>query len=290
VLEWVIVIKWVTWLTQHVILPELIVSVQHKSYYAPKDDPQTRARDNRRYLCSSRQSDYRDRRDLGTRGWAFQERHLTRRIVSITNNGLYWDCLCHSASHRMPIGIPRDISPLSRNGDEMAFTRCLLNPSLSQPSQSDCRFVEIGCTEAGLFGRKEIWRPCLDSRIRKKMDKQIHRQAWLLAHTVPESEKFSGSCFMPGSHHYMRTNWHVKCLEDVQGREAVIEKLVNSDLLRGKRSTCRCSGSPREFLHLVGLPNYSALVPKQQVMETGNSSVIPICSVGAVCRIFKHAE
>lgn len=131
------------------ILKQPIVSESNepKSYYAPKDDPQTRARDNRRYLCASRQSDYRDHRDLGTRGWAFQERHLSRRIVSITNNGLYWDCLCYSASHRMPIGIPRDTSPLSRNGDEMAFTRCLLNPSLSQPSQSNCRFVEIGCTE-----------------------------------------------------------------------------------------------------------------------------------------------
>src|SRR5437667_8537493 len=72
----------------------------------------------------------RDHRDLDTRSWASQERHLSHPIVSITNNGSYWDCRCHSASHRMPIGIPREISPLSRNSE---VTRRLLNPSLSQP-------------------------------------------------------------------------------------------------------------------------------------------------------------
>lgn len=44
----------------------------------------------------------RDFGDLDSRGWAFQERILSRMIISITKTDIFWDCLQHSASGRRP--------------------------------------------------------------------------------------------------------------------------------------------------------------------------------------------
>ncbi|KAH8723422.1 heterokaryon incompatibility protein-domain-containing protein [Phaeosphaeriaceae sp. PMI808] len=97
------------------------------------------ARASRRYLCDKRQSDYREQGNLDTRAWAFQERHLSPRVVSLTNTGLYWDCLCYTASHHMAVEIPKDISPMSRNSDERALTRILLRPNHWPPSHDSYR-------------------------------------------------------------------------------------------------------------------------------------------------------
>jgi hypothetical protein len=43
---------------------------------------------------------------LDTRGWAFQESLLSPRVLFITKNGLYWECLENSMSEKCPVGIP----------------------------------------------------------------------------------------------------------------------------------------------------------------------------------------
>lgn len=59
------------------------------------------------------------------RGWTFQEKMLSRRIVSITSKGIFWDCLHHSASDRRPTGILGDFSPGFREGDDRAFKKLI---------------------------------------------------------------------------------------------------------------------------------------------------------------------
>lgn len=61
-----------------------------------------------------------------TRGWTFQEKMLSRRIISITTEGIYWDCLHHSASDQRPTGIKGDFSPDFRDTDDRAFKRLVL--------------------------------------------------------------------------------------------------------------------------------------------------------------------
>jgi hypothetical protein len=64
--------------------------------------------------------------ELDTRAWTFQERLLSRRILSVTRAGLFWDCLSHSASDRRPLGIRGDFSPKFRDSDDRKLRVCLL--------------------------------------------------------------------------------------------------------------------------------------------------------------------
>lgn len=65
--------------------------------------------------------------ELDTRGWAFQERLLSRRIVSITKEGIFWDCLRLSACDWRPLGFLGDFSPRFRDSDERKIKGALLN-------------------------------------------------------------------------------------------------------------------------------------------------------------------
>ncbi|KLU93091.1 hypothetical protein MAPG_12032 [Magnaporthiopsis poae ATCC 64411] len=64
---------------------------------------------------------------LDSRAWAFQEKLLSRRIISITREGLFWDCLHHSACDRRPLGIQGDHSPDFRDSDDRKVKRLLLD-------------------------------------------------------------------------------------------------------------------------------------------------------------------
>jgi hypothetical protein len=64
---------------------------------------------------------------LDQRGWAFQEKLLSTRIVSLTREGVFWGCRRHSASDRRPVGILGDFSPNFQDGDDRKFKRFLLN-------------------------------------------------------------------------------------------------------------------------------------------------------------------
>lgn len=68
----------------------------------------------------------RDEGELDGRGWCFQEKMLSRRIISITKTDIFWDCLHYSASGRRPCGIIGDFSPGFRDLDDRTFRRLLL--------------------------------------------------------------------------------------------------------------------------------------------------------------------
>ncbi|KAK8861864.1 HET-domain-containing protein, partial [Apiospora arundinis] len=70
---------------------------------------------------------------LGTRGWTFQEKMLSRKIISITKTDVFWDCLHHSASGRRPCGLPVDLTGDPRFENERTFRRLLLGSSANRP-------------------------------------------------------------------------------------------------------------------------------------------------------------
>lgn len=49
---------------------------------------------------------FRPEGQLDSRGWTMQERLLSRRILSFTHSGIYWDCRRWSCSESSPCGIP----------------------------------------------------------------------------------------------------------------------------------------------------------------------------------------
>lgn len=57
---------------------------------------------------------------------------MSRRIISITKDGIFWDCLRNSASDRRPLGILGDFSPGFRDVDDRKFKMMLLAPQRSQ--------------------------------------------------------------------------------------------------------------------------------------------------------------
>lgn len=82
--------------------------------------------------------------ELDTRGWTFQERLLSTRILSITRAGFFWDCLHNSASDQRLLGIQGDFSLKFRDSNDRKLRACLLtgtnvkegpdaNPSISRP-------------------------------------------------------------------------------------------------------------------------------------------------------------
>ncbi|KAK4443197.1 hypothetical protein QBC34DRAFT_311557 [Podospora aff. communis PSN243] len=52
--------------------------------------------------------------ELDGRGWTFQERLLSRRILNVTAKGIIWDCIHHNASDWRPLGFLSDSSPRRR--------------------------------------------------------------------------------------------------------------------------------------------------------------------------------
>ncbi|KAF6791029.1 het domain protein [Colletotrichum musicola] len=70
---------------------------------------------------------------LDQRGWTFQERLLSRRILTITKKGLFWDCCCMSASDRRPLGFRGDYSPQFQDSDEKKIKKRFLARSAQPP-------------------------------------------------------------------------------------------------------------------------------------------------------------
>jgi len=87
-------------------------------------------------LSDTRNFVFRKDGELDERGWVFQEKMLSKRIVSITKDGIFWDCLHHSTSGRRPVGILGDFSPQFRDSDDRSFKFLLFRNSSSSPSIS----------------------------------------------------------------------------------------------------------------------------------------------------------
>ncbi|KAH8679544.1 heterokaryon incompatibility protein-domain-containing protein [Tricladium varicosporioides] len=73
--------------------------------------------------------------ELDHRGWVYQEQLLSSRIISLTREGVFWDCLHHSASSNRPTGILGDFSPSFQHSDNRKLKRFLLNPNALVPSE-----------------------------------------------------------------------------------------------------------------------------------------------------------
>jgi hypothetical protein len=91
-------------------------------------------------LLNSENFVFRPAGGLDTRGWAFQEKLLSPRVVSLTKEGVFWDCLHHSASDRRPVGILGDFSPNFQESDDRKFKRVLLNTS-TLVSREECYWL-----------------------------------------------------------------------------------------------------------------------------------------------------
>ncbi|CAJ2508937.1 Uu.00g139630.m01.CDS01 [Anthostomella pinea] len=69
--------------------------------------------------------------ELDGRGWAFQEKLLLPRTLSITRDGMYWDCLHYSACDQRPTGLLGDVSPGFQDVDDRAFKNILIGSPLT---------------------------------------------------------------------------------------------------------------------------------------------------------------
>jgi hypothetical protein len=82
----------------------------------------------------------RPKSELDGRIWTFQERLFSRRIVTVTAEGIFWDCCFHNAHNRRPLGLRGDLSPGFRDSDERRIKRMLYSPS-PDAAPSDLYFL-----------------------------------------------------------------------------------------------------------------------------------------------------
>lgn len=118
---------------------------------------------------------FRENGELDTRGWAFQEKMLSKRLISLTKKDVFWDCLHHSASGRRPTGILGDFSPGFRDSDDRNFKRFLLRSPAATPTFSPSegywywrKAVEEYTSRELTFGKDRLI--ALDGIIRRMSD------------------------------------------------------------------------------------------------------------------------
>ncbi|KAL8418292.1 hypothetical protein RB594_001776 [Gaeumannomyces avenae] len=110
---------------------------------------------------------------LDSRAWAFQERLLSRRIISITREGLFWDCLHHSASDRRPAGIKGDHSPEFRDSDDRNLKRLLLGALPGPFETSDS--VPLASRNASRSDLLRHWRRILQQYTKRSLTYQTDK-------------------------------------------------------------------------------------------------------------------
>ncbi|KAK1855933.1 het domain protein [Colletotrichum chrysophilum] len=64
--------------------------------------------------------------ELDYRGWTFQERLLSKRVLTVTEHGLFWDCCSLSTTDKRLTRLKGDHSPEFRDYNERALRRQLL--------------------------------------------------------------------------------------------------------------------------------------------------------------------
>ncbi|KAK7218509.1 hypothetical protein V2G26_006512 [Clonostachys chloroleuca] len=70
--------------------------------------------------------------EIDKRGWAFQERLLSKRILSVTKDGFFWDCCSLNAADCRPLGLRGDFSPKFRDLEERRLKTLLLTGNVSR--------------------------------------------------------------------------------------------------------------------------------------------------------------
>ena len=112
------------------------------------------------WLIESGNDDCRPAGELDYRGWTFQENFLSRRIVSLTKSGIYWDCLCESASARRPVGVMGGVTPDKlRHIDYRKVRRLALTP-------------KHGIMDAAAY---RLWRRAVEEYTRREFTKGSDR-------------------------------------------------------------------------------------------------------------------
>ncbi|KAE9367568.1 hypothetical protein N431DRAFT_513990 [Stipitochalara longipes BDJ] len=97
--------------------------------------------------------------ELDNRGWVYQEQLLSSRIISLTKEGVFWDCLHHSVSSNRPTGILGDFSPGFVHSNNRELKRFLLNSNALVPSE----------------GSYWLWRRAVQSYTKRKLTKESDR-------------------------------------------------------------------------------------------------------------------
>jgi len=98
------------------------------------------------YPCGDTKYIFADRRmtkdgvrppnELDTRAWVLQEQLLSPRVLTYSNQELYWDCKTLNASETFPNGIPGFYDADLQLPDERLFKEAILNTSNTKISQS----------------------------------------------------------------------------------------------------------------------------------------------------------
>lgn len=94
--------------------------------------------------------------DLDTRGWTLQEQLLSNRLLFVTKNGLFWDCLDNSMSETCPFGIPQPSDDF-RALDERTLKRSMFNGNHEDDKNKPDELEKCGDKEAILC----LWRKCV---------------------------------------------------------------------------------------------------------------------------------
>jgi hypothetical protein len=90
---------------------------------------------------SPKEASWRLRSLLDTRGWVAQEQVLSRRSLSYTNAGIFWDCRKWNCSEQFPAGIPY-VRSVSQENIICRAMKWVSNPSLDNGSDLWQRVVE----------------------------------------------------------------------------------------------------------------------------------------------------
>ncbi|KAH8590526.1 heterokaryon incompatibility protein-domain-containing protein [Bisporella sp. PMI_857] len=107
----------------------------------------------------------RPRTVLDTRAWILQEQLLSPRVLSYSNEELYWDCLSVNASESFPGGIPRFYDADLKLDDLRFFKDAVLGASDHLPSHT--RFYES-------------WKKVVETYSEREMTKETDKVAALL--------------------------------------------------------------------------------------------------------------
>ena len=128
----------------------------------PRFDPQN-PESIYRWLEDSGNFPSRPESDLDKRGWTFQERLLSRRVLNVTKGGLFWDCLRLNACDWRPLGFRGDPSPKFRDSDERKVKAFLYD----QSSPSLWRWLGLSSLPADAASKRtesyRLWRRLLQN-------------------------------------------------------------------------------------------------------------------------------
>ncbi len=151
-------------------------SVTHNGIFRPRTRLHTRPFNTRspwpdgtsKYVFADRRftnDGARPRSALDNRAWILQEQLLSPRVLSYSNEELYWDCLTINASESFPGGIPGFYDADLKMQDLRFFKDAVLGAGDQVPNQD--RFYEA-------------WKEVVESYTDRQMTKELDKIAALL--------------------------------------------------------------------------------------------------------------